>query len=306
MSYPQNIGAVFDFLTPLFKEVFKSPYINLGYWDRTTKTIAQAQEKMVRVFGEFSKLGKSFKIIDVGCGTGEQDLYFLDHFHCKKILGINISSLQIDIAKKKIKNKKKYLSRIQFEVGDALQIKRYSPESYDRVLSLECAQYLDKKKFVRGAYYILRSKGYLCIADPIFNFPYSVNEKLFPGILERIKDETIKKNYGFQLENKMSDSLKNVTQPFTGILKEIHISYEENIKYLKEIGFKIEEVRDISDYVNQFYPAIEKRILKLLKKKSLSYYQTDHYLNYLISSYINYCAYLNGLARFYLMRAVKL
>lgn len=306
MSYAQTTGNLFDQFTPLFKEIFKSSYINLGYWDKTTKTIAQAQEKLVKNFGQFSKLGKGLEVVDIGCGTGEQDLYFLDHFQCKKILGINISKLQIDIAQNRIRNKKKYLSKIAFEVGDAHDLRKLDLDSYDRVLSLECSQYLDKKVFVQEAWDILKPKGYLCIADPIFNFPYTIDEKNFPSLLNRIEDEEIKNRYGFQIENKLNFFLQEKTKKIDGPSSKIHISFEGYLKVLEEKGFKVEEVNDLSNEVTLFYPSVEKEILKILRKKVvLDSTQIDLYITFLILSYINYCAYRAGLAKFYLIRAMK-
>src|SRR2546425_317966 len=86
---------------PFLLELNDSQFLNLGYWNRKGISIAQAQLKLVDIFGEFSELVEGVEVVDVGCGTGEQDLYFLDHFNCKRIIGINISEVQIRLALEK-------------------------------------------------------------------------------------------------------------------------------------------------------------------------------------------------------------
>src|SRR5262245_33750400 len=167
-SFKKLVSSSYDQLTPLLLELCKSPYLNIGYWEKGNTSFNKAQQKLVSVFGSFSRLGKGIEVLDVGFGTGEQDLFYLNKFKCKKIIGINISAVQVEMALKKIKRDPKFSNAIHFEWGDAMKLAERPFQSCDRVLALESAQMFDDKRaFFKGAHHVLRGGGYLCIAEPI-------------------------------------------------------------------------------------------------------------------------------------------
>ena len=62
------------------------------------KVIAPNQDRMFNIIKTL--LPKNCTVLDVGCGTGRLSFQFVDH--CKKVVGIDLSSKNIEIAKTKL------------------------------------------------------------------------------------------------------------------------------------------------------------------------------------------------------------
>jgi cyclopropane fatty-acyl-phospholipid synthase-like methyltransferase len=303
MSFSELVGQTFDHLTPLLLDLVDSQYLNVGYWDKNQMSFVQAQQRLVDLFGRFSKLKKGVEVIDVGFGTGEQDLYFVDHFHCKRILGINPSKFQVEMALKKIRNKKKYTSVIEFQQGDAIDLADRPTKSCNRILALECDHlFEDKNKFFRGAYRILRPKGYLCLASAIPNRNNIYNENIVAEIQREISGESEWKDIDLsKLQEKMTLTLEKQKNS-----KNLNIQYNQTLDLLQKNGFLIEESKDISTQVLGFFPKIKQRTSLLIKEPFLDHTQNEILLSLLASWLILHYTIKNKLVGFFLIRAKKL
>jgi cyclopropane fatty-acyl-phospholipid synthase-like methyltransferase len=320
MSFTPEISQTFDTLTPLLLELFDSPYLNFGYWNQKDISFSQAQLALVDLFGRFSQLKKGVEVIDVGFGTGEQDLYYLDKFKCRHITGLNISNIQIEMASNKIKNKKKYSSTINFQWGDAMNLMSRPAESCDRLLALECGQlFEDKEAFINGAHHILRPKGYLCVAEPIINNKSAFDEESLPDIRSEInipilrapspstgegwgEDDSV--NLKKVLNEKVKFILKN-EENLTHSHKNYNPFYDRYLKLLEDNGFTIEGTKDISKPVLKFYPVIKKVILNHLKTNPIQHPHNSILLTLLAIFFIRYHTFKNKSAGYYLIRARK-
>jgi len=106
---------------------------------------------------------RPFKLLDVGCGTGELALRLKKDKKDIKVSGLDLSSDMINIAKAKAKlNKSK---GIEFKVGDAEHMP-YEDNSFDYVTcSHSFHHYPHKKKVMREMFRVLKSNGTVMIID---------------------------------------------------------------------------------------------------------------------------------------------
>jgi cyclopropane fatty-acyl-phospholipid synthase-like methyltransferase len=138
-----------------FDEMYKST----PPWD-----IGHAQRELVRLEESGEVKGS---ILDVGCGTGENSLYFASLGH--NVEGVDFSPRAIKKAQEKAK--KRQIENVNFAVLDALQLSKLSEEKFDNVI--DCGLFhtftdLDRVKFVKGLHSVLKQDGtyfMLCFSD---------------------------------------------------------------------------------------------------------------------------------------------
>lgn len=184
-------------------------YINYGYWKDNPINLKGASDNLCKLL--YTKGDFQGKILDVGCGTGEQIKYWKTLNENLHIEGIDLDEHVVNLAKKK---------NLNVSVGNATQLK-FKDETFDAVVCLESAfHYKTREKFLKEAYRVLKKDGKLIIADII------LNDK--------------KQNF----YNKIFKNLFNKT---FNITKENLISIKEFEKQLKNIGFKC-EIEDITDH----------------------------------------------------------
>jgi acetylornithine/succinyldiaminopimelate/putrescine aminotransferase/ubiquinone/menaquinone biosynthesis C-methylase UbiE len=146
-----------------FTDPSKSLWHNNGYW-KTEKIYRKACAAMAKLLGESAALGPDDHILDVGFGYGEQDLYWVDTFNVGRIVGINVTPLQVEVARNRVKEQG-LEDRIELHSGTAINI-QFDDESFDKVLSLECAFHFDtREKFFEEAFRVLRPGGILAVTD---------------------------------------------------------------------------------------------------------------------------------------------
>jgi cyclopropane fatty-acyl-phospholipid synthase-like methyltransferase len=138
-------------------------YMNYGYWGEDTKTLYEANKNLIKLVLEKSKMSekKGIKILDVGCGYGEQDIEWSNQIDkSNKITAVDISEEQINNAT----NKK---SDVKFEVCDAEEIDiKYNNEKFDTIISLESAfHYKKRNKFYNNVNKLLSEDGKFIITD---------------------------------------------------------------------------------------------------------------------------------------------
>jgi erythromycin 3''-O-methyltransferase len=202
--FVKNNRVDYDTFSKYFIQVASKDnyFMNYGYWDATTHTMMDANENLIKLIFEKSELAnsKGLKLLDVGCGYGEQDFEWLKHLdHTNHITAIDISENQINMAKEKCR-RSNLSSRVDFQVCDALIIKnKFASGEFDRVICLESAfHYFDRPRFFKGAYEVLKDGGKFVICDIVLSDAYTpsflngIFIKLFSDFLNVPKCNLIK------------------------------------------------------------------------------------------------------------------
>jgi len=141
----------------------KSLFLNLGYWERAS-TYDQACQDLAELLGEAAQLGPTDTVLDAGFGFADQDLFWVKRFGPRKIIGLNITPLQIEVAKRRVAEAG-LSDRIDLRFGSATEIALES-ESVDKVVSLESAFHFNtREKFLHEAWRVLRPGGRIAMAD---------------------------------------------------------------------------------------------------------------------------------------------
>lgn len=138
-------------------------YLNLGYW-KNTNNVNKACEALIELVIEEAEIQNQKKILDVGYGYGEQDIYIAQKFPELEIYGVNIIKNQVKIAQQRVDFT--YLSnRVFLGEGDAVNLP-YQDASFDSTIAIESAFHFNTRhNFFKESYRVLKPGGLLCLTD---------------------------------------------------------------------------------------------------------------------------------------------
>lgn len=152
---------IYDILSTHNNLAEDSLYLNLGYWENAS-TYDAACEALAELLGQHAKLNFADQILDVGCGFGDADHYWLNRFNPSSIVAINITENQIAVAKQRFTDE-----RLQFKLADATSLS-FDDSSFTKILALETAFHFEPREaFFSEAARMLKPGGILALADII-------------------------------------------------------------------------------------------------------------------------------------------
>jgi erythromycin 3''-O-methyltransferase len=173
--------CVYDnYLTNFIQIVSADNYfMNYGLWDGGANTdLLSANENLAKfVFDKAGLTDKTnAKVLDVGCGYGEQDFLWCANNTCN-ITAVDISEKQISIANKHREQRNIKDERLSFQKCNALNLlDKFATNEFDAVFSLESAfHYSDRSKFFENASSVLKSDGVFVITDIMLSDDYKPN-----------------------------------------------------------------------------------------------------------------------------------
>jgi cyclopropane fatty-acyl-phospholipid synthase-like methyltransferase len=242
--------------------------MNYGLWDNENQDLYSANKNLANFMFQKANIlseKKNVKILDVGCGYGEQDIMwtnemtanvmtankmtvkaFTDDSH---ITAIDISETQILEAIERRNQRGINDKQLTFEVGDAMNLdKQYAPGQFDVVFSLESAfHYADRPKFFANVNSLLQKDGVFVISDILLNKDYR--------------------------QSIINDLFLKIYSDFLHIPKHNLIGQDEWKQQLIDAGFEIIEHNDITDQT--FGPYYKHFMHTYFKNKNLPMWMAD-------------------------------
>jgi SAM-dependent methyltransferase len=142
-------------------------YLNYGYTRSRRETYEQRQEQLCLEVFRAADIAPGHRIVDVGFGSGEQDLLLARTHAFDRLDGFNISERQVRYASARAEAEG-LADRLRFHHGEAERLPGIAPASVDRVLAIECAFYFDRPRFYARAAEVLKPGGLAVLADIAF------------------------------------------------------------------------------------------------------------------------------------------
>jgi SAM-dependent methyltransferase len=175
-------NIMYDYLIQYIQVVDDTNYfMNYGLWDNNNTTLKDANKNLCKfIYNKANLGGDGFIILDVGCGYGHQDFYWIKKMNpLSKIYAVDISDTQIKYANDMRVNKQIPESKLQFIQGDAHNIDGLGlgqmgselEQKFDRIISLESAfHYKDRPLFFNQVGKLLdKNNGRFIISDIILS-----------------------------------------------------------------------------------------------------------------------------------------
>jgi len=138
-------------------------YWNFGLWQPETRDATEACEALLACAAEWAELEAASLALDVGFGTGAQDLFFANRSGVA-IRGVNQSASQAALARERIAAAG-LSERVDLRRGEATRLE-FPDAHFDVVLCIEAAFHFDTRaSFFAEAYRVLRPGGRLVLTD---------------------------------------------------------------------------------------------------------------------------------------------
>ena len=201
---------------------------------------------LMKIFFHITKKADQSQILDFGCGTG----VFVERtikYKPKKIVGIDISEVSIDKAKK---NAKKMGLEVDYYVDNCERTK-FESNSFDIVYGTGILHHLEFNKCLDEIHRILKSKGNLIFIEPLGTNPLiNLYRKLTPNSRSVDEHPLIKKDFDY-IKNKFVDTNIKYYGFLTLIFSPFYKSPNNSnfFKYLAKLDqilFKLEIFRNFS------------------------------------------------------------
>ncbi len=172
------------------------------------------------------------KILDLGCGYGENDKYYKE-LGAKSILGLDISTHMIEIA-----NKDNKLSDIDYKVMAMEDISQIN-DKFDIVISSLAFHYIkDYNKLLKDIYNLLNKDGYLIFSQ---EHPFTTCIKYTENVK---KGHTIIDDKYFGLFSDYNRPGIRTKEWFDKTVIKYHRTFTEVINELVKNGFYVERIEE--------------------------------------------------------------
>jgi ubiquinone/menaquinone biosynthesis C-methylase UbiE len=159
IRYYLDLGALFEEMSDY------SRCMNLGYLEagHRVQAVCEAQKRLIRRVAAAGDFRKGMRVLDVGCGLGGPAALVASEFRCR-VTGVDPGSYQLKRLQERPKDRKDdtYFAAVSSDAQDL----PFRSGAFDRVYSVESAfHYPNKPRFIRESERVLKSDGFLVVAD---------------------------------------------------------------------------------------------------------------------------------------------
>ena len=248
-----NGTIVYDYYLKHFIQIVSQDnyFMNYGLWDNDNQDLYSANKNLANLMFQKAGITSNVKILDVGCGYGEQDIIWANKMtdDDSHITAIDISETQILEATERRNQYSVSDKQLSFEVCDAMKLdEQYAPEQFDVVFSLESAfHYSDRPKFFNNVNSVLQKDGIFVISDILLDKDYK--------------------------QSIINDLFLKIFSDFLHIPKQNLIGHDEWKQQLIDAGFEIVEYNDITSQT--FGPYYKHFMYTYFKNKNLPIWLAD-------------------------------
>ncbi|WP_432969462.1 SAM-dependent methyltransferase [Dactylosporangium sp. CA-233914] len=163
ISQEQVLGS-YENLDPDRLLAKRSSYMNRGYWAGDCPDMDEASEALARLLAESAGFQPGDRVLDAGCGWGDQDFFWATTWNLGHVTALNIGAKQVATATRRAQEKG-LSGVVEFKQASATDPLRPHGE-FDKVVALESAFHFNTREtFFRNAFEALRPGGVLATAD---------------------------------------------------------------------------------------------------------------------------------------------
>jgi SAM-dependent methyltransferase len=139
---------------------FHANYLNFGLWEDGITDYVAAAERLLLRLAEKIRLGRKSRLLDVACGMGTQDLFFMRRFACEAIEALDLTAKHISVA-----TERNSFPNITYRVGDACVLP-FGTNEFTHVTAIEgIVHFNPRERFLREAHRVLEEGGAIGMSD---------------------------------------------------------------------------------------------------------------------------------------------
>jgi cyclopropane fatty-acyl-phospholipid synthase-like methyltransferase len=139
-------------------------YMNMGYWTDGCDSLDQAGENLAELLATEGDFTAGDRILDAGCGFGDQDFHWLRTRDPAKIVALNVTPAHVAHARARAE-RDGVTDRLEFRRHSATELD-YPDGSFDRVVAMESGFHFDTRQdFFAQAVRVLRTGGVFTAVD---------------------------------------------------------------------------------------------------------------------------------------------
>lgn len=139
---------------------FHNNYLSFGLWENGITDYVLAAEHLIKRVADKINLNEDSVLLDVACGMGTQDAFWMDHYKCILIEAVDITKKHLEIAQ--TKNARPDL---HYSHGNACNLK-FPDNFFTHVTGIEGpANFNTREKFFKEAARVLKSGGKIGLSD---------------------------------------------------------------------------------------------------------------------------------------------